>query len=391
MVTFFSAIGSTMVLSFFPIFMINSLHFSPKQIGWVEGCMVLSTYVSKCCAGVLTDIIRRRKTLIVAGTALSIMSKSLFIVVSGFGSLLLASCFDRWAKGLRTCPTDAMIGDLEGQKSSRAGFFAKHAAMLTGSTCGALITTFCLKKATVPEQILLPLAVLPCLFAFATAQWGLREGPSPRREAQSWAWTDLHVRKLFTFRFCRLLGLFFLISLGRFGMTFACRKALECGIPADHWPLASLSYDLVTAFTALVCGWRVQRIRTFVWEAQLLRAGLLIQSCAHLLFFLATGPVCIYTAITLSGVHMGMTYGIMLSMVAAASKPANRGTALAIAYITMGLGIFCSNQIAGWLCEWSTRAPFAFGAVLCLGVIVLYRSPKQNLLRRLRTGSRPLS
>ncbi|HXH00881.1 MAG TPA: hypothetical protein VNI56_01640, partial [Xanthomonadaceae bacterium] len=77
--------------------------------------------------------------------------------------------------------------------------------------------------------------------------------------------------------------------------------------------------------------------------------------------------------IALWGLHMGLTQGILSSLVADSAPADYRGTAFGLFNLVSGAGLFAASVLAGWL--WDAQgaaATFWTGALLCgLAVIAL--------------------
>ena len=86
----------------------------------------------------------------------------------------------------------------------------------------------------------------------------------------------------------------------------------------------------------------------------------------------ATGLVGLLVGISLWGVHMGMTQGLLARMVADTAPDDLRGTAYGFFNLVSGLAMLFASVLAGLLWEtFGSAATFYAGAALCIAALVL--------------------
>ena len=83
-------ISSEMIHSLLPLFMVTTLGASAFTVGLVEGAAEATALIVKVFSGVLSDYIGKRKGLALFGYALGALSKPLFALAPGMGSVLTA-------------------------------------------------------------------------------------------------------------------------------------------------------------------------------------------------------------------------------------------------------------------------------------------------------------
>lgn len=350
-VIFCSSFATMLVLVVWQVYLVQSLQLTPVQIGQIEGWSILVAYGSKCVAGMSSDWLRRRKGLVVAGTALSVLTKASFVLVSGFMSALVVVILDRLAKGLRSSPADAMIGDTGSKRSSRLFYYLKQTAMLSGNVAGAFAARNLLKINILPLQGLFAIAVIPCLLAYLCSRKGLKEEePSQEESAACSATTN---GPFFSREYVQLVLVSFVIMFERFGTTFASKRAFEVGIFREDWPLLMVLYEGCAASIAFLCGVLTSRMRqeTKKTEWKCLQLGLVCHCVAHGLIALAPTKGWMWPALILSGGHLGLSQGALLGLIAQSVPKERRATAFAFNYLVAGIGGFVSNHVAGFLCQ----------------------------------------
>jgi hypothetical protein len=105
-------ISSEMIHSLLPIFLVTTLGASGFVVGLVEGLAESTALSVKMLSGSLSDYLGKRKGLAVFGYALGALSKPLFAIAPGAGTILAARVLDRVGKGVRGAPRDALVADM---------------------------------------------------------------------------------------------------------------------------------------------------------------------------------------------------------------------------------------------------------------------------------------
>ncbi|HLF26225.1 MAG TPA: MFS transporter [Anaerolineae bacterium] len=109
--SFFMDVSSEMVLNILPLFLANVLGVKTNIIGLIEGVAEATASVLKLFSGWLSDKLRARKWLAIAGYGISALSKPFFYFANSWGVIAGVRWADRVGKGIRTAPRDALIAD----------------------------------------------------------------------------------------------------------------------------------------------------------------------------------------------------------------------------------------------------------------------------------------
>jgi predicted MFS family arabinose efflux permease len=137
-------------------------------------------------------------------------------------------------------------------------------------------------------------------------------------------------------------------TLARFSEAFLILRARDFGL-ADAWaPLVLVLMNVVYAFSAYPLG----RLADRMSHRTLLVAGLLLLIAADFVLAQAQGLATVAAGVVLWGVHMGMTQGLLSTMVAAAAPAELRGTAFGCFNLVSGLAMLLASVLAGLL--WDT-------------------------------------
>src|SRR5919197_1147746 len=107
-VSFFQDAASEMLYPVLPLFLTGVLGAPTVVVGLIEGVAEGTASVMKAVSGRLADA-RRRRPLVAWGYGISSVSKLLIGVATVWPLVLVARFVDRFGKGLRTSPRDAII------------------------------------------------------------------------------------------------------------------------------------------------------------------------------------------------------------------------------------------------------------------------------------------
>jgi MFS family permease len=133
-----------MIYPLLPLFLIGVLGSSKAQLGIIEGAAVLIVSVMTAIAGFRSDKSGKRVIWIQVGYGLPMVGKAMIALATAWGLVLGGRLLDRFGKGLRSAPRDAMIaGAVEADQRGRA--FGVHRALDTaGALLGVLLSAFLL-------------------------------------------------------------------------------------------------------------------------------------------------------------------------------------------------------------------------------------------------------
>src|SRR5512144_507022 len=181
--SFLTDVSSEMIINLLPLFLANVLGVRTNIIGLIEGVAESTSSLLKLFSGWLSDRLRARKWLAVAGYGLSAVSQPFFLIANSWQVVAGVRWADRVGKGVRTSPRDALIADsvAPGQRGLAFGF--QRAADTAGATLGLLIALIVvwrfqggagsLTAATFHTVVLLSL--VPALLAVVVLALGARD------------------------------------------------------------------------------------------------------------------------------------------------------------------------------------------------------------------------
>jgi MFS family permease len=159
-------------------------------------------------------------------------------------------------------------------------------------------------------------------------------------------------------------------TLARFSEAFLILRASSLGLKNDYVPLVLVVMNVVYAATSYPAGHLSDRIdRRFV-----LACGGIVLILADLVLARANGTAELATGISLWGLHMGLTQGLLAALVADAAPAERRGTAFGLFNLVSGGVLLFASVVAGLL--WDHVGPEAvfyagaiFGGIALFGIV----------------------
>ena len=372
-VSLFTDMGSEMVHSLLPV-LLTGLGASALTIGLIEGAAEALVLVTKVFSGYISDAIGRRKPLVLLGYGLATAVKPLFPLATSVTMVTTARLLDRFGKGIRGAPRDALVGDLAPAEIRGACFGLRQSMDTVGAVLGPLIAVMLLWGFASSLHTVLWIAVVPGIVAVLL----LLKVPEPADTVRKTARLPLSREGLSRLgpRFWRLSMLGVLIALARFSEAFLVLRASERHVPLKFIPLVLVVMSVVYTLTAYPVG----RLSDRVSRTTLLAWGMLALVAADAVLALAHGNGLLFLGIALWGLHMGMTQGLLATLIADVSPVAYRGTAFGVFNLMSGAGLLAASALAGWL--WDRHGPpatFWAGAALAL-IAALWTLLARNLL-----------
>ena len=359
-------ISSEMIHSLLPLFMVTTLGASTLAVGLVEGLAESLALVVKVFSGTLSDYLGKRKGLALFGYALGAFTKPLFAVASGVGLVLTARLLDRVGKGVRGAPRDAMVADIAPPQLRGAAFGLRQSLDTVGAFLGPLLAVGLMLLWANDFRAVFWVAVIPGLMAVALLLFGIHE-PEHRQASKGRnpiRWDNL--TRLGS-AYWWVVGFGAIFTLARFSEAFLVLRAQHGGIPVALVPLVMVAMNLIYALSAYPFG----KLSDQMSHMRLLTLGLLVLIAADLVLAANDHWGVVLLGVGLWGLHMGMTQGLLATMVADTAPADLRGTAFGFFNLASGLAMLIASVLAGFLWD-QFGASFTFyaGALFC-GIAVM--------------------
>lgn len=358
-------ISSEMIHSLLPLFMVSVLGASTVTVGMIEGLAESTALMVKVFSGVLSDYLGKRKGLAVLGYGLGALTKPLFAMASGIGLVFTARMTDRIGKGIRGAPRDALVADLTPPQLRGAAFGLRQSMDSIGAFIGPLMAAALMLWAN-DFRTVFWIAVFPGTLAVLLLFYGIREPESHKGEKRTNPIKLSNLKRL-SARYWWVVGMGAVISLARFSEAFLVLRAGQGGIPFSLVPLVMVVMNVAYSLTAYPFGWLSDRMS----HTRLLILGLLVLIGADLVLAINGHWMSVVIGVAMWGIHMGMTQGLLASMVASAAPAELQGTAFGQFNLVSGLAMLVASLLAGLIWDrFDASMTFYTGAVFCLLAII---------------------
>ena len=370
-------VSSELIHSLLPVFMVTVLGASALTVGLIEGVAEATALIVKIFSGALSDYLGKRKALAVIGYGLGAMTKPLFAIATGVDMVLAARFLDRIGKGIRGAPRDALVADLAPPRMRGAAFGLRQALDTVGAFVGPLLAMGLMLAWANDFRAVFWVAVAPAFLAVALLIFGVRE---PARPATATRINPIQWREIkrLSRAYWWVVGIGAVFTLARFSEAFLLLRAHQAGLPIAYVPLVLVAMNLVYALSAYPFG----KWSDHVSHTGLLALGLLVLIAADGLLAHGDSWPVIFIGVALWGLHMGITQGLLATMVADTAPADLRGTAFGFFNLFSGLTMLIASVLAGWLWD-RLGSSFTFwtGAFFCLlalaGIAVKPRHVRQ--------------
>ena len=354
-------ISSEMIYSLLPLFMVTTLGASALMVGVIEGLAESTAQIVKVFSGVLSDYLGKRKGLAVFGYALGALAKPIFALAPTIGMVITARLLDRVGKGIRGAPRDALVADIAPPNLRGAAFGLRQSLDTVGAFLGPLLAVGLMLLWANDFRAVFWVAVIPGLMAVAVLVIGLREPDHAQTVKSTNPIKRANLKRLDS-SYWWVVAIGAVFTLARFSEAFLVLRALEGGIPFALVPLVMVAMNLVYSLSAYPFG----TLSDHISHKTLLALGLLVLIAADLVLATSSHWGVVLAGVALWGVHMGMTQGLLATMVANTAPADLRGTAYGVFSLMSGLAMLLASVLAGLLWD-RLGASFTFyaGASFC--------------------------
>lgn len=371
-------VSSEMIYPLVPLFLANVLGVNKSMIGLIEGVAESTASLFKVFSGWFSDRIGQRKGLMLAGYAISTLSRPLMATAGSWPQILAARFTDRVGKGVRTAPRDAIIAEST-KKTHLARAFSFHRAMDTlGAVIGPAIALAVLGQFNNDYRLVFWLSMVPGAMAVVLIILYIHDkkaNPAPQ------ATRPKLCLKHFDWKTTCFMGIAALFALGNSSDAFLILRAEQIGVPALMIPAVYLVFNLVYSLSAIPAGMAADKFGM----KRIILLGFTLFAGLYYGFAVASSVFSIWVLFALYGLFMGFTEGIQKAFLTTIISPDFKATAFGVYATVVGLAMFPANLIGGWLWDHiSPAATFYFGAATAALSALLFAA----LICSIRNGER---
>ena len=372
-VSFFTDVASEMIYPLLPLFLSTVIGTSAAALGVIEGLAESVSALLRLPAGWWSDRIRRRKPLVAFGYTVAALARPLIGLAQTTGQVLAIRLTDRFGKGIRTAPRDALIADSV-EPSQRGYAYGVHrAADNLGAVLGPLVAWALLTLGWVELRGLFLWALVPGLVSVVLVLVFVRETPVSDHVAVAVAVAvaaeQVDRSAPLGGTFWRYLIVVFLFTLGASTDAFLLLRASQLGVATAMIPILWALLHVVKSSSTVLGGALSDR----VGRRPLILGGWSVYALVYLAFALASVQWHAWAIFVVYGLYFGMTEGTEKAMVADLVPASRRGTAFGWFNAALGLGALPASVVFGIVWQrYGAEAAFVMGAGLAALATLLF-------------------
>ncbi len=349
-----------------------SVGVSMAAVGLIEGVAEATAAITKVFSGALSDWLGKRKALAVVGYGLAAITKPLFPLAHTVEVLFAARFIDRIGKGIRGAPRDALIADITPPAIRGAAYGLRQSLDAAGAFLGPLLAIALMAMLSDNISLVLWFALIPAVLCMVFLLFGVKEPASIPAARDNGGKRGLPLRRA---DLAQMSGGYWLVVVigalfasARFSIAFLTLRAMELGLPVGLSPLVLVLVSVVFSLSSYPVGILADRMDRRV----LLAFGFAALIVAELVLANATGYILVMAGVSIWGVHLGLTQGLLATLVADSAPDHLRGTAFGLFNLVNGLALLAASLVAGVL--WQMLGPamtFYAGAVFAVAALLL--------------------
>lgn len=354
------ALGAAMCLiniSVIMVYSLNALYLSTVMgvtavwIGLLEGAIEAISFFMKLFSGILSDYLKKRKTIMLIGYALTAISKPLLGISASYAAIFTSRIIERLGNGIQATPRDALVGDIAPADHRGACYGLQRSLGVIGSIFGALLAILAMKYTTDNFQLVFLLASIPATIAVAILAFAVKEpkaaqykndiqiDKNTQRHPIHWKDFNRLGREFWTLMI--VVGIF---MLSRISETFIVLDAYKnFGLPKSYASGIMILYNI----TYCLCSFPIGILSDRIGRYKLMICGIGTLMIADLLITCAPNLPVLLLGVLFWGCQMGISQNIFASLIADLVPKDLRGTGFGVFYLVSGVAVFLGGIAGG--------------------------------------------
>ena len=345
--------SSEIIHSLLPAVLVTVLGANALSIGIIEGAAEATTAIARIFSGALSDWLGKRKLLVLIGYGLAALTKPLFPLATGVGTVFIARFLDRIGKGIRGAPRDALIADVTPLELRGTAFGLRQSMDTVGAFLGPMLAILMMAATGGDFRFAFWIAVIPAALAVLLILYGVHEPAAPGEgERRQFPVRRAELARLGV-EYWWLVGIATVLTLARFSEAFLLLAAQHAGMALALIPAVLVLMNIAYAASAYPFG----RLADRRSRPNLLMMGISFLIAADIVLATAGSVWQVMAGAAVWGLHMGATQGLLSAIVADAVPADLRGTAFGLYSLITGAAMLAASIIAGSL--WTAVGPAA--------------------------------
>ncbi len=368
MVSLFTDIASEMLYPVTPIFLTTVLGSSMALVGIIEGIAEFIAALLKGFFGHLSDKLGKRSVFVTIGYGLSAISKPLAGIFPNIAVVFTTRITDRIGKGIRTSPRDALLGSYSNNNSGAV--FGFHRAMDTlGAAIGPVAALLLLNIYPENYQLIFLIAFIPSIIAVAFTLM-IRDKKISSEKAIKKNYSDFIKSSPKSYK--RILLLLSAFSIVNSSDVFLILKSRDISESSTLAIFGYIFYNIIYAASSYPMG----NLSDKLGKKNIFASGLVLFALVYFGFAFISNIYQLWILFVLYGIYAASTEGISKAWISDIIADQDRGTAIGLANLVMGICVMLGSFFTGILWDkFGSQIPFVISASvsLLLSIIVWFK------------------
>jgi MFS family permease len=368
----FADISTEMLYPVLPVFLTQVLGASGSIVGLVDGVAQATQNIVQGFSGWLSDRLRKRKPIALAGYLLAAIAKPLMGLSTSWPGVLGGRFLDRFGAGARSAPRDALVASSADEEHRGKAFGLEGIGDNLGAFLGPLLAVGLLMVWRVDMRVIFYLALVPGLLAMLMIALVTERPVAVAAKAK----LDFGLRQ-FPEVYWKYLVVTALFGIGNSSNAFLILQTQAIGASLETTILIYAAFNLVAALISYPAGFLSDR-----WgRKNILLASFAIFFVAYLGFALTGNVILIAALFAFYGLYQGIFRAVGKALATDFVPEHLRASGVGWYNTTVGLLGLVASIAAGLLWDHVGHgAVFLFGAAFAMvgGVALVAMIPAQQ-------------
>lgn len=362
-VTFLVNISTVMIFSFSAVYLKSILGVGTGWIAFLEGVVEGMAYAMKVLSGLLSDYLRRRKSIMGFGYGLITVTRPILALTTSYGGVFIARLLDRFGNGIQATPRDALVGDLSPSQHKGACYGLRQTLGTTGSFVGGFLGIIAMVLTGSNYHMVFWFATIPAFLAFVILIFFVRESEKNLHPQDHQKRHPLHLSDIPRLGrdYWFLMVVVAIFMLARLGEALIILHGHQnFGLSQDYAPMVMILLNITYSLTSYPIGKLSDRMSRYTFLAGgcivLIIADILLASSSHLWLF--------FVAVAFWGVQMGISQAMFVSLIADTVPDDLRGTGFGFFYLISAFSLVIASTSAGTVTQYFGEAMSFLGSAV---------------------------
>jgi MFS family permease len=344
-----------MIYPILPIYLSSVMGATPIIIGIIEGIAESLASIIKLFSGIIADKVGKKKLLAFIGYSSSILNKIAIIFSVTWTGILFARIIDRFGKGVRTAPRDALIAE-SAELNGLGKAYGLHKALdMLGAAIGILLAYFLINFEENSYRKLFLFSLVPAFIGVIIIFFIKDSTNKILNKKVKFQWKILD-KRLQLFLVC-----IFIFTLGNSSNAFIILRAYSAGFTPSGIILLYFLYNIIASLLSFPIG----KLSDKIGRKNTLCIGYFLYSIVYVGIGIFSNKLYFYGLFIIYGIYTALTAGGERALIVKIAPELQKASALGLHSAIVGMGLLPSSVIAGIL--WNNigqSAPFIFGAII---------------------------